>query len=210
MKWFNKKYLLGFIIFILLVNCFLLYKLSNYKLSIVAYQTILDNDMDKIQKMETLGLHFDTSLRNNGMILNNIFVKDSLNREIQLTDLFKKGKSKIFVSRFSRLCCEDCVVFSIQKAVSMADSTGIDNIVFLGSYENTESLNLLRDQYGLQGKEVYNTVDFLNIPIEESNRPCYFVLDSTLRIFDVFIPEMTSPNITNMYLSIIREKWFKL
>ena len=194
---------------LLIVNIVLLYRIVDHKRIIAAYQAILTENTNKTNNREWLNLNFDSGLENNGIKLDNVIVRDSQNKEMRLQDLFKSGRSQVLVSRFTSLCCESCAIYSIQKACSFADSINTENIVFLGFYENTKILNLLKQQYGIHKKEVYNTMDFFNIPVEKQSYPYYFVLGRDLKISDVFLPDKMCPDLTNRYLDRVAKKYFK-
>jgi hypothetical protein len=194
---------------LLILDAFLLYKTVHHKRLIAAYQSILEDNTSKANSMEWLKLNFESGLKNNGLTLDNIIIKDSLNKEIRLQDLFKNGRSQILVSRFTSLCCESCAIYSAQKICSLADSINKTNIVFLASYDSNNNFALSKNRFGIQGKEVYNTMNFLNIPVEEQSFPYYFVVDSNLKISDVFLPDKMAPDLTNRYLDAVMEKYFR-
>jgi hypothetical protein len=205
-----KKCRIIFIVALLLIlNAVLLYRIVDCNRLIAVYQSILADNTNKSNSMESLNLNFESGLKNNGIKLDNVIIKDSRNKEIRLQDLFKNGRSQILVSRFTSLCCESCAIYSIQKVCSLADSINNEtDIVFLAFYDNNKNLNLLKKQYRIQEKEVYNTVDFLDIPIEQQSYPYYFVLNSDLTISNIFVPDKVTPTITNNYLKMINERYF--
>jgi hypothetical protein len=55
---------------------------------------------------------------------------------------------------------------------------------------------------------VYN-IPQLNLPIEEADVPYYFLLDHTLRVSNVFVPEKSASELTNTYFDIIINQYFK-
>ncbi|MDR0680580.1 MAG: hypothetical protein LBG15_01835, partial [Dysgonamonadaceae bacterium] len=121
--------------------------------------------------------------------------------------LFGKNENRKLVCRFSELYCESCVNYAILKIKNRTDSLGKNNILFLGMYENNTSLKILKPQYNIQDMNVYNT-GALSLPAEEMGFPYYFVLDSALRVTDVFVPNKIVPELTDRYLKMIRERYF--
>ncbi|MBZ4676472.1 MAG: hypothetical protein JG782_1091 [Anaerophaga sp.] len=151
-------------------------------------------------------LNFTTNLVNSNLQLNGVTLKDTLNNIIPLKQVFLKGQRQILVCRFSKMHCASCVDFVIQLLQNWTDSIGKEKILFLGNHRNNRIFKREIPLYGIQDMNVYNTYTF-NIPVEELGFPYYFILDSNLQISNVFIPDKATPNITNLYLKKINEKF---
>jgi hypothetical protein len=187
-----------------LLNIVLLYKIvvvkkyhKDYLGNIKAYET---------EKMNAYYTNFQTGLLNDGIKVENKILIDSLNNKLQLIDLFEK-RDNLLVCRFSELNCQECVIYSVVKLVRLSEEIGRNNIVFLGSYENNKSLHILKKQINLQNMNVYN-IPYLDIPVENESHPCYFILDNTLTISNLFVPDKSVPDLTNSYLKTITNRYF--
>lgn len=151
---------------------------------------------------------FETSLQNDGEVLSKIPIIDSLNNEMDMSDLFDDKNSKILVCRFSSLNCKECIIYIQQIAKKMSKTLGIGHVVYLGYYPDNRQFNILRNQWGLDGMQVYNTLSLMHIPIEKNSVPYFFVLSSSLQISSVYVPDRTTPKATEIYLNSINLRYF--
>jgi hypothetical protein len=157
-------------------------------------------------ELNVLSVNFKAGIKNNNLLLKDITVKDSLNNIILLQNFFKTGQSLLFVCRYSELNCESCVAYSIQALLQWVDVIGKDNILFLGSYRNNRMFNKYKRLYGLDTLNVVNT-PALNLPAEDLGYPYYFVLDSAMRVTNVFVPDKSCTKISKWYLELVNEKF---
>ena len=58
---------------------------------------------------------------------------------------------------------------------------------------------------GSEKYSFYNVPDAL-MPLDEKNNPYYFVLDNSLRVFDVFTPDKMDPTMTDAYFELLSQK----
>ena len=91
--------------------------------------------------------------------------------------------------------------------MKQAGTLGKENILFLGAHRNNRIFNKQKPHHGIQDMNVYNT-GVLSLPAEEMGFPYYFVLDSTLRVTDVFVPDKAVPELTDRYLKMIHKRYF--
>jgi hypothetical protein len=155
-----------------------------------AYENYFFNDL----------LHFNSNL-------DNITLVADANQAILLKKMFLENEAEKLICRFSEFYCESCVSYAILKIKNRVDSLGKNNILFLGMYENNTSLKILKSQYNIQDMNVYNT-GVLPLPAEKMGFPYYFMLDSTLRVTDVFVPDKAVPELTDRYLKMVEKKYF--
>jgi hypothetical protein len=200
----DKKFLVTMIIALLAINVFMSVNFHKHKKQSKIYAGSLLQNPDELH---TLRVNFAAEIGNSDIRLKDITAKDSLNNMIPLQDFFRNGRSKILVCRFSDLHCETCIDYSIRMLLQWVDSIGKDKILFLGAYRNNKIFNRQKPLYGIDALETVNTIA-LHIPAEDLGYPYYFVLDSTLRISNVFIPDKGVPNVTNKYLELVKEKYF--
>jgi hypothetical protein len=201
----DKKFLIAIIIALVGINIFTLINFQRYKKKNVTNASFLLHEQDELN---ALRVNFSTEIKNNNFQLKDISVKDSLNNRIPLRDLFKNGQSKILVCRFSELHCESCVNYSVKTLLHWVDSIGKDNVLFLGAYRNNKVFNKQKSLYGIDTLDAVNTTT-INLPVEELGFPYYFVLDSTLRVFNVCVPDKGAPRINTKYLELIQKRYFK-
>ncbi|GHV27867.1 hypothetical protein FACS1894176_10120 [Bacteroidia bacterium] len=211
MKLFSAKWLWIVIVVLLFFNGTLLYKNYLAKQSRKEILTQLDVYKNSIEKQSPLTYSykgsFKTSLLNDGLYLADEIFTDSLRQKIKFSQLFTKDRDKILVLKFSELNCIECVMYAIVKLRKIAETIGVDNIVFIGSYQDNRNLHIQKKHLGLQGMNVYN-IPQLNLPIEESVVPYYFLLDKTLKVSNVFVPEKSTPELTNIYLDLVIDRYF--
>lgn len=201
----EKTFLILVIISLILINVFIIIRFYYFKHHEIANEAIYNNTVfNGNDELHSYMLNFSTSILNSNLQLDGIMIKDTLDEIIPLTEAFNRGQKHILVCRFSKTHCESCVNFSIQKVRACVDSIGKDNVMFLGNYRNNRVFNKIIPLYGIEGLKVYNTSS-LNIPVEELCYPYYFVLDESLRISNVFVPDKATPHISNNYLRNIQK-----
>jgi hypothetical protein len=158
-------------------------------------------------ELNVLRTNLSTEIENSNIRLNDILVKDSSDNVIPLQEFFKKGQNVILVYRFSEMNCESCVSYSIHTLLQWIDSIDKDNILFLGAYRNNKIFNRQKPLYGIHEFNVANTPN-LNLPAENIGYPYYFVLDSTLNVSNLFVPDKGFPQLNNAYLKNIKKRYF--
>ncbi len=203
----EKTFLILVIFSLITINIFILIRFKNLKQQKVletaknSNQESIDNDELNLYKV-----NFTTNILNSNSQLESVTLKDSLNNLIQLKEVFESKQKQILVCRFSQMHCQSCVNSSIQILRSWVDSIGIKNVMFMGKHRNNRIFNRTIPLYGIQGLKIYN-VSQMNNPAENLGYPYYFVLDSSLRISNVFVPNKGLVSITNKYLENIKMKF---
>ena len=203
----GKKFLILIIFSLFAINIFTLvrfYQLEQQKdaSEVISYS----QENNESDELHSYMVNFTTNILNSNIQLDSVMIKDSLSNIIPLKKAFNNGQKQILVCRFSKMHCESCVNFSIQILRKWIDSIGMENVMFLGNYPNNRIFNRTKSLYGIQDMIVYNT-SVLQIPAEELGYPYFFVLDNSLRISNVFVPDKATPNITNKYLKNIQKKF---
>ena len=190
------------------MNILLLFRINKLKEQCFIYNekyNLAKKDANKVTQYE---FFMQTSIENNDFRLNQeIIVKDSIGREIPIRDLFNNTEDYILVCRFSERYCTDCNSNAIAELRKLNDAVMTKNITLFCLYDTDKGLNLMKHSYGIKGMRVYNSPGF-NIPAEKKSYPYYFVMDNTLRVFDVFFPDKYNPEITEKYFKLITEKYF--
>ena len=215
MIFFNRKWLSFLVIFMLLfLNTSLLFRISTLNKSHKEIQhSIKDFEINtrvyENIKMDAFQLNFETSHFNGNLCIDNVTIQDSLKKEIKIEELFGENRDRMIICRFSELHCQECVIYSIVKLIEFSEKITKDNILFLGAYDDNRSFNIFRKQLGIHFMKAYNVLQ-LDIPIEDLGVPYFFILDRSLKVSNVFVPEKLTPELTNQYLEIINERYFKL
>jgi hypothetical protein len=161
MKMFTTKWLLIIVVVVFLFfNGILLYKIHLSKQScqeILSQMNIIKSGAEKQMPLTfSYKESFRTSLLNDNLYLTNEIMKDSLHQKIKISHLFTEKRNKMFIVRFSELNCLECVMYSIVKLRKFSEIIGVDNIVFIGSYQDNRSLHIQKKDLGIQGMNVYN------------------------------------------------------
>ena len=203
----NKKWLI-LIIVILILMVFNVKNPFPFGFHYYKHQHIF-SPKQPIENVELLTLkkNFEVNIENSNIRIDELFVKDTLNNILSLSDVFKNGNDKILVCRFSESHCESCVTYSIWSILNQIDATGKDNVVFLGKHRNNRIFNQEKTHYNIQDMSVYNSAT-LNLPVEALSFPYYFILGSDMTISNVFVPDKATPVITNDYLRMINKRYF--
>jgi hypothetical protein len=200
----NKKWIFLVAMLMFVLNAFLLYKLfwtEQYYENTINNMTLLKSD-----QLMSYDINLKMNLLNDGINLENMLLTDSSNIKVEISNLFHT-KDIFLVCRFSELHCQECVVYSIVKLLNQSKTIGNTNILFWGAYEHVKSLNIAKERLGIQNMSVYN-ISNLNIPAEEIEYPYYFVIDKTLRISNLFVPNKSVPDLANSYLKTITNRYF--
>ncbi len=202
----EKTFLVLIIISLLAINGFALLRINKFKQKAMTERAMRYNDEKEKDELITYKVNFTANILNSNLQLDNIIIKDSLSKIIPLKEIFNSKQKQILVFRFSQLNCESCVNSSIQILRKWVDSIGVKNVLFLGNHRNNKVFRKTIPLYSIQGMKVYNG-PAINIPAEELGYPYYFVLDSSLQISNVFVPDKATPSITNKYLEYIKKKF---
>jgi len=203
----EKTFMVLIIISLFVLNIFILIRFYQFKQQANANNAINSNFANSGKdELHSYMLNFTTSILNSNLQLKSVMIKDSSNIIKPLKDVFKNGQKYILVCRFSKMHCESCVSSSIEKLRVWVDSKRIDNVLFLGNYQNNRIFKRTVPLYGIKEMNVFNSPS-LNIPIDELGYPYYFVLDNDMRISNIFVPDKGTPNITYKYLTNIQKRF---
>lgn len=200
----GNKFLIFIVLVLLGVNFVTLFFFDRYKKNTIIHLNSLLQSTDELM---TLHANFITGIENSNIQLEDVITKDSLNVMLPLDSVFRKNQSEILVCRFSEMDCESCINYSINTLLQWSNKIGKDNILFLGTYRNNKIFNKQKPLYGIDTLNTVN-VDAINLPVEDCGHPYYFILDSTLRVLNVFLPNKGTPSIDNKYLESTCKKYF--
>jgi len=144
------------------------------------------------------------SITNECIKLNNphVYIGNNLENNIKLFDLVNE---ECLVFRFSGEACNVCVDFILEKIKSrFLDFKDNKRILLVGSNINDR----VKESY--YGKQIlsYSSED-LGIPFEEFNIPFLFIIDNDRICKMIFVPEKALPELTDLYLDTILNRYFK-
>jgi len=193
-KLFRFIFLFSFL-FLLFVNIILINILNKERENSIKQIEI--NNTIKSNKYNSLEYLFKLSLLNNNTDISKIIDK-------QLQDKLIKGTT--LVVRCSENNCNECVQFillKIQKVVNKHDF----RIILLLNYNEGNVAKIFRKQFQLKDIPIYNLKTF-NLQLEEIGYPYCFIIDESLRISNIFVPDKTCPDLTIKYLDLIEKRYF--
>jgi hypothetical protein len=146
---------------------------------------------------------YKSTITNESLELNNpvIYMGNDTANQMNLFDLVR-GKCLVF--RFSGEACNICIDFVMNKLKStFTDFTGNSRILLIGSNINDR---VKEKYYGKQIISFYS--EDLGLPFEEYTPPFLFIIDRDRITKMFFIPEKTMPELTDLYLKNIKERYF--
>jgi hypothetical protein len=192
----KNKFFWGIIVLLLTINAITITQFQSFKRKTMSYIQTLSQQPDELVTLKT---NFQVGIENNDLIIETM--------QPSSNSLFEHKQDKLLVCRFSEYNCESCVDYAIKSIQASVALIGKENILFLGSYKNNRIFNKHKPLYGIDSLNVRNIFD-LNIPAEKLGYPYYFVIDSTFRLLNIFIPDKGTPQITKNYLELTQKRFF--
>lgn len=202
----NKQFFIIASIILLAINIYVLALFQRYKLRVASYtqkSAIWQNELFVYKDNFTIGIQ--NSCIN---LYDRTFISDSFGHAISLKDFFPKETEHIIICRFKEMHCESCVESAIKILNEWADSVKNCNVLYLGEYNRKKLSKKQQDLYNQVGDSIF-LADYIPIPVEEEGYPYYFILDSSLNVSNVFIPDKTNPTITMKYLDNIQKRFYE-
>ena len=198
----------SFLIIFLLAGCvFLLVRFRKLQQQKAEAEELCVHLQNKAQEqLNTYQSNLETAISNRNLQLENQMIKDTLNNPISLKSIFAKGQRQLLVCRFSQQHCESCVDATIQILQKQVSQIGVKNIVYLGNHRNNRIFKKTIPLYGIKGMPVYNTQKF-SIPVEQAGYPYFFILESSLQVSGIFVPNKGVPAVTVKYLEAVKKRF---
>jgi len=190
-----KAVVFSSIVFLLVLNILLLRKLVLNK---IEKQSTIEAESFISKEFLALDYCLKTSISNNDLIIRNIETK-----------YLKKDliNGQCLVIRFSELNCRDCVNFLLLKTKKLIKNKNI-RVILLSNYSSKTQSKIICNQFELNDVPMYN-IQRLYLPIEECGYPYCFIIDSTYRVSNVFVPDRNLPTLTSTYFNMIEKRYFK-
>jgi peroxiredoxin len=166
------------------------------------------NDSISFMTLTTLQANMKHMLKNNGLSLQNFELKSINGDNVSLEAIV--GNDEKLIVRISSLFCNTCNEYLLLELLHNKDKIGIDNIIVIGTFENVNSMKILRDNLKIPF-QIYSTLDnntFKYLPIESESFPYCFIIDRTRKIQHVFLPNKAVPDISEKYFDAIAIRFF--
>ena len=168
------------------------------------------NDNSFSDKVKILESNMKFNLENNSIRLWDIDLRSQKGEKVSLYAIAGKGKNYKLIVRISDMFCNTCNEYLILKLLRRKDEIGIDNIIIIGSFQNSNSMKILKDNLNIPF-QIFSTNDnyaFNYLPIESENFPYCFILDSSKTIQHVYLPIKSEPEISEKYFNAIVKRYF--
>lgn len=137
-------------------------------------------------RLETIDPQLKFNIETVGLCINDIPIIDSAGKKQMLSE-YISGRSKLLMCRYSNRYCQQCVDYAISVLRNNTNQTDLGNIVFINDSVNSRMLKFERNNYNINNYS-YCSCNDLGIPAEKVMFPYYMVLDSALRIRNVYFP----------------------
>ena len=184
------------------INVFMMYKTQDVKNDC---QVLLSSSASAVVEHGALYTSLQVSYENSGLSLENVEARDSLKQSFDLKTLFGDGINKVLVVRYSDNHCASCVQNAVETVLKNRDNADIEKVVFVGYARRTVVFSKEIDRYGIRDYEVLNIAD-LGLPAESMLFPYYFVMDSTLSVLDLYVPNKATPDMDSTFVSLMMRK----
>jgi len=168
-------------------------------------------EFDQNHKIKILENGVFSGILDDGNILNNLKLKKIKGSSTSLKNVLETNNNVMLVIRISEFDCTTCVDFLLSKINRYFGKKGLnENIIIIGSYPDNRSLSAILRGLTCEFK-AYNTVQEdakLNISSDLVSYPYCFILDKSMQVRHLFIPNKSYPEIANKYFELVSEKYF--
>ena len=185
------------------LNIYLYFNFKSFKDKTSAYLEATKNDNEKTLILQT---NIEASIQNVGRSLKNTILKDSCNKNQQLSHIQIKNQY-LLICYFSESDCESCINYSIQTLLPWCKSTGYENILFIGQYRHNKLFYEQLPLYNLKPTMAYNSYG-LNLPLKDLGYPFYLIVDDSYNVVEVYIPNKGNPNTDQYFLQLLTTRFF--
>ena len=198
---------LKFIIIIILftLNVILIFKVNLYSKTLSSVGNILKNTTTAISTFEKNTI--EQNQNENLKLREDVKFISIKGSTVLAKEIFK---TTTLVLRYSEFNCKDCIDAEINVILKNKDQF-VDNICLIAYYMNKRDLFIFYKELQKRGlkniKMYWLPNNGLNIPIEKTNMPYYFCINSELVISNVFIPQKDKPKLSNSYLRTVSKNF---
>jgi hypothetical protein len=163
---------------------------------------------DFIASRELLSVSEDIKeiYKNESDSLHNIIVQDYNGDKNKLISFI--GNHSKLVFWFPNFGCQSCLdeeLFFLKDALKKISD---NDIVVISKFDNLKGLKLFKISNDFKCKCLNTQQDSLGASFEKMNRPCIFLLDSTMKVNCFFIPKRNYPELTMYYYKTIIQRFY--
>lgn len=210
----NKNLLLPLLLISVVVNFFTVYKLHTFKKkAAIAFsaqehalknsEALLTTTRDNFRQSLIWQLKYEgNSINQNTKIVASdrsiYYVKDLVSTQPKL------------IYRITEKSCDVCYDKITDKLNIASELIGWDNIIVIVPIKELRKTIAAFKEQGIKSQLFAVTEELaLNIPLENSTSPFFFIVNEDFRIRSLFIPHKNGAELTENYLYEMSEKYFK-
>ena len=199
----RSKVIYGLLVLLCLFFCsFLVYKNTILKDLLQAKDITIKNLRNA---NITLAPQFEANVMNCGKMLDDtkIVLKDTAGQRVNLKDLIKGSTTLIY--RYSDRYCDECVDYAFH--VLNRSKCDKKRVIYIGDCGKRKIFKRQVEDYGLQG--IALDCRSLEIPAEKMMFPYFLVIDSTLTIRSIYVPNKVSyyQNIDSLNFDLMYQRF---
>lgn len=117
------------------------------------------------------------------------------------------GNETVLFFRFRETNCDLCVNKFMELLKNVSDKFPPRHFVVLCSYDNIHECKTFIRKNNLN-INIFNVKVLVDLPMEKRNDPYFFILNSDLKVQNVFIPNKNNIDNMNDYMIYIKEKYW--
>lgn len=201
----NKIFYLILVVF-LIVNIFIYSQYTKMKRMILNISVLTEKICDYEVKLDICSNNELIRVFNNGKLLNKeMCMYNMYGDKFNLHEIVNENK---LVLNFSELNCNTCVDEQLKYLNEYADSIGTSNVLIFVTCNDYSHMRRLKKMNKVKF-ELFNLGDSLNNVIKDIGFPYFFVIDKSLRVNSIFIPEKGNKSLTYNYLDNILKNYYQ-
>ncbi|WP_147679226.1 hypothetical protein [Algibacter pacificus] len=131
-----------------------------------------------------------------------IFLENEQDAKVKLSSLVKDNNTLVF--RFTELNCNLCydAVFKVLEKFKN------EKILIISSFKTKRDFHLFKEDLNLGNKiNIYNNSSFdFNKNLDNFHVPYFFILNQSMRLSNIFMPEKKDPNTIVKYIDLCLSK----
>lgn len=195
------------IVLLIILNIVLLFQLKSEKVYTQAISERHNEQLSKEQlKSQLLFRNLFYQYESEALHIVDFSLKDIETRDSFFVSSLIENKP-ILLFRFKETHCDLCVNKFMELLKKVPDDFPAQNLVVLCGYANVHEYRTFVRKNNLR-MPIFNVREIPDLPIEKKSSPYFFVLDSEMRIKNMFIPDEDEPDNMNKYLAFVKNKYW--
>lgn len=200
----NRFLYLSLVVFSI-VNIFVYMQYQKTKKMMSDISVLTENIYDYEVKLDISNNNQLIQICNNGKLLNKeMCLFNMFGEKINLYEVVNGNK---LILKFSELNCNTCVDEQIEYINEYADLIGVSNVLIFVTCNDYSLVRKLKKMNNLKF-ELFNLGDSLSNVIRDIGFPYFFVIDESMRINSIFIPEKNNKKLTFTYLDSVLKNYY--